>query len=880
MTHRIRPRGTKRLFRFADRSRDDIRGDVHEEFAFHLDMRVDDLIKEGLSEADARARALREFGNQASGAAGCASEGVTVERQRTLTRLVSELRQDARFGLRMLGRSPGFSTVAILTLALAIGGNTAIFSLVNAIALKPMPVTAPQDVARIYTGESQTSWLNYQDIAQRTTVFTDVAVQAGMSVALTTDNSAARLRGETTSTNYLTMLGVPALLGRTYFPSDTRTDLVVLSEHSWRLRFGSDPSLVGRTIRLGGKQFEVIGIMPRGFRGAQPPGFVSEFWLPIDTALSRRALEDRGRTEYTVVARLKPGVPYAQAQAAVQVVTGQIAAEHPSLGPRFALAEVFPVDGIGGFRGMTKTLLPIFAFVGVMTILAGLVLLVGCANIAGLLLGRGAARRREIGVRLALGAGRGRLIRQLLTESLLLALVGGAAGIVLALWLGGSINALIGQLPVAFELDLGLDRRTLGYTLVVSLITAVLCGLAPAKRATRMSVLPALKEDDAQPQRQRLRHWLVVGQVGLSCALLLWGGLFARSLLNAHRIDPGFEPAGVVLAQLQLDEEVVKSGASVALVRDLQSRIGAIPGVESQGLATIIPLALLGREEMKMRTETDSRDRPGRWVMVNRVSPEWFRTVRIPLLAGRDFTADDRPESPRVVIVNETLAKEFWNGDALGKRLDDAEVVGVVGNSKYWTLGETIRPLVYTAYAQRPGTEVELFVRTSDTGGTAKALRAELTRLDPTKYVDVRLLTDAVSAALVPAQAGAFLTGGFGVLGALLAMMGIYGLIAFSVAQRTREIGIRKAVGATTPDIVRMVVSGSAVPVGLGLVAGLGLGTLGAIGLGGFIVGVSPIDPLTMLGTTVLVVGTTLTASALPALRAARVDPLRALKNE
>lgn len=880
MTHRIRPRGTKRLFRFADRSRDDIRGDVHEEFAFHLDMRVDDLMTEGLSEADARAQARREFGNQARGASACAREGLTVERQRTLVRLVSELRQDATFGLRMLGRSPGFSTVAILTLALAIGGNTAIFSLVNAIALKPMPVTAPQDVARIYTGESGTSWLNYQDIAQRTTVFTDVAAHSGTTIALTTDSSAARLGGEITSTNYLTMLGVPALVGRTYFPTDTRTDLVVLSERTWRLRFGSDPSMVGRAISLGGRQFEVIGIMPRGFRGAQPPGFQSDFWMPIDTSLSRRALEDRGRTAYMVVARLQGGVSYAQAQAAVQVATRQIATEHPDLGPRFAQTEVFPVDGIGGFRGMTKTLLPLFAFVGVMTILAGLVLLVGCANIAGLLLGRGAARRREIGVRLALGAGRGRLIRQLLTESLLLALAGGTAGIVLALWLGRSINALLSRLPVSFELDLALDRRMLAYTLVVSLITSVLCGLAPAKRATRMSVLPALKEDDPLPSRQRLRHWLVVGQVGLSCALLLWGGLFARSLLNAHRIDPGFEPAGVLLGHLQLDEEATRSGASVALLRDLQSRIRAIPGVESQGLARIIPLALLGREEMKMRTETDSRDRPGRWVLVNRVTTEWLRTVRIPLLAGRDFTSDDRPGSPRVVVVNETLAKEFWNGNALGKRLDDAEVVGVVGDSKYWTLGETIRPQVYMAYAQRPEADVELFVRTSDLVGTTKALRTEIARLDPTKHVDVRLMTDAVSAALVPAQAGAVLTGGFGVLGALLAMMGIYGLVALTVAQRTREIGIRKAVGATTRDIVRLVVSGSAVPVGLGLVAGLGLGTLGAVGLGGFIVGVSPVDPLTMLGTTTLVVGTTLAASALPALRAARVDPLRALKTE
>ncbi len=738
MTHRIRPRGIKRLFRFADRSRDDIRADVDEEFAFHLDMRVDDLIKEGLSQADARAQARREFGDQTRGAQVCAREGSSVERQRAVARIASELRQDAVFGLRLLGRSPGFSTVAILTLALAIGGNTAIFSLVNAIALKPLPVAAPRDVVRVYTGESQTSWLNYQDIAQRTTVFSDVAVQTGMSVALTTDNSAARLRGETTSTNYLTMLGVPALLGRTYFPSDTRTDLVVLSEHAWRLRFGSDPSLVGRTIRLGGKQFEVIGIMPRGFRGAQPPGFVSEFWLPIDTSLSRRVREDRGRTEYTVVARLKAGVPYAQAQAAVQVVTGQIAAEHPGLGPRFAQTEVFRVDGIGGFRGMTKTLLPLFAFVGVMTILAGLVLLVGCANIAGLLLGRGAARRREIGVRLALGAGRGRLIRQLLTESLLLALAGGSRRHRPRALAGGidqrparatarlfrarprarSANARLHACRIAHHL--GAVRPRAGKTRHTHERAA---GVERGRSAARSPASPALA--GRRPGRPVVRT-----------PPLGWPLRTEPVECPPHRsrIRAGRRSARKPSARRRGD----RSGASVALLRDLQSRIGAIPGVESQGLAKIIPLALLGREEMKMRTETDSRDRPGRWVLVNRVTTEWFRTVRIPLLAGRDFTADDRPGSPRVVVVNETLAKEFWNGDALGKRLDDAEVVGVVGDSKYWTLGETIRPQVYTAYAQRPETEVELYVRTSDVAGTAKALRTEIARLDPTKFVDVR----------------------------------------------------------------------------------------------------------------------------------------------
>ena len=441
-------------------------------------------------------------------------------------------------------------------------------------------------------------------------------------------------------------------------------------------------------------------------------------------------------------------------------------------------------------------------------------------------------------MRLALGAGRSRLIRQLLTESLLLALLGGSAGLLLAFWIGGSMNSLVSRLPTPIELDLSLDRRMMIYTLTLSLLTAVLCGLAPARRATRMSVVPALKDDESMPRRQRMRSWLVVGQVGLSCALLLWSGLFVRSLSNAQGIDPGFEPAGVVIGQIQLDEDAVSPTAIAPLLDNLQSHLQSLPGVQSQGMATIVPLALMGREEMRMRLDTDPGDQRGPMVLVNRVSPGWFRTVQIPLLAGRDFSEDDRLGAPGVVIVNETAARQFWNGNALGRRVDGREVVGVVRDSKYWTLGESVRPLVYTAYLQRPEREVIVFVRTSDTSGTAKALRAEMARLDPTAFVDVRQMTDAVAVALVPAQVGAALTSGFGALGTLLAMMGIYGLVAFTVAQRTRELGIRKAVGATTADIVRLVVSGSAVPVGIGLVSGLGLGTLGAARSAGFIVGV------------------------------------------
>jgi predicted permease len=369
----------------------------------------------------------------------------------------------------------------------------------------------------------------------------------------------------------------------------------------------------------------------------------------------------------------------------------------------------------------------------------------------------------------------------------------------------------------------------------------------------------------------------VVGQVGFSCALLLWGGLFLRSLDAAARVDPGLDPSGVVIGRVVLGSEV-EPAARMALLDELRARVAAIPGVQSHGVATIVPLSFTGREEMRMPIDVDPADQRGRWVMVNRLGPGWLETVRIPLVAGRDFSSADRIGAPRVAIVNETAARQFWNGDAIGRRIGGAEVIGIARDSKYWTLGETIQPVVYTAQDQRPEAEVTLFMRTADVARGMTALRAEISRADPATFVDVRPMSDAVAAALVPARIGAILTGTFGAVGALLAMMGIYGLISFSVAERTREIGIYKAIGASTSRIVLLALSGTILPAVTGIAAGLGLGLLGARALAGFIVGVSPYDPVTMMGTVAVVLGAVVVASARPTLRAIRIDPLVILK--
>ncbi len=877
----MKPR-IRRLFRFSSRTKTDIRTDIHDEFRFHLDMRIADLMRDGLTESQARREAAREFGDAAAGARRLVARGATIEGQRWLARIASELKQDAVYGWRLIVRSPGFSAVAIATLAVAIGGNTAIFSVVNALLFKPEPFAAPHELARIHPGESQMSWLNYQDIRARSRSFTDLAAHRGAVMTLAESDGASRLLGQAVTANFFTILGVPAAVGRTLLPPDVRNDVVVLSDRVWRTRFGADPSIVGRALSLDGRPYEVLGVMPPLFRGMSPPGLLREFWVPVDVTGADRRMQDRSARRFEVVGRLKPGVEPSQATAEIQVIARQLRAEHPDISERFAASQVTGIDGIEAFRGVAGTLMPVFAFLALMTIVAGFVLVIGCANIAGLLLGRAAARRREIAVRLALGAGRGRLVRQLLTESLLLALAGGAAGMLLAVWLSGTLNLFAARLPFPMEFNLALDRRVLGYALALSGLTAVIFGLAPARRASRIDLVPSLKDDGGSARRQRMRQALVVGQVALCTLLLVCAGLFARSLSRAINVNPGFDSGGVLVAGINLGEAIDEVEKSDALFVELQRRIEQIPGVESAGMSSVVPLALMGREEFRVTTIDGDASGPRPWVHGNLLTPGWFSTVRIPFRAGRDFTWQDREGAPAVAIVNERFARLFWNGDAVGKRLKNpaVEIVGVVADSKYWTLGETISPTLYRPYRQRRISDMNLHIRTTNMAVAGQAVRTELRQLAPGVAAEIHPMTQAVAVATMPARAGALFTGGFGLIAALLATLGIYGLVSFSVLQRTREIGVRKAIGAGTSQIVRLVVGGSATLVAAGLVVGLGLGILGGMALRGLIVETSPADPLTLAGVSLLVMSAAVAASALPALRAARVDPLVTLRNE
>jgi putative ABC transport system permease protein len=874
----------KRLFRFPTRSQQEFADDAREEVSFHVDMRAEDLRHRGLTEADARARAVREFGDLRASIERGQRHERRLERRRVLSRMLGDVRQDIRLAVRLLVRSPGPSAAAILTLAVAIAGNTATFSVANALLFKPVPVTAPEQLARVRADQSHMSWPAYQDLGERTNVFADLVAHRRLRVGLgSPDGLPLRLEGEQTSLNYFDTIRVAPRVGRTYGQAVPRRDVVVLADHIWRARFGADPAITGRLLPLNGRLLEVIGVMPAGFRGVAPAGFLTDLWLPVEDGAANALLQDRRASRFEVFGRLRPGITHPQAAAALKTAGRQIRDEHPDSSDTFADVQVFGVDGIHAFRGMGKLVLPLLFFLVLMTAMAGVVLLIACANIAGVLIGRAAARRREIAVRLALGAGPGRLVRQLVTESLVLALAGGGLGVLLALWLLGGVNAAVGQMPVPMAFDLQLDRRVLLYALGLSTLAALVFGLAPARRAARQDVVSSLKNGvGGSVARQRLRRGLVVGQIAACSALLLWSGLFARSLGRINDVDPGFDPRGVLLARLAFDDLSHDPARTAHVIAGLQQRLEQAPNVESVGLSTIVPLSL-ENEQFDVGLDGSTAGSQGLRVMANRLTPGWFDTVRIPLVAGRDFSWDDRPGAPDVAILNETFARRLAKGTAVGQRLRvfdrDVQVVGVVRDSKYWTLGETSQPTIYLPFQQHYFRYVTFHVRTPNRTAATALLTADVRRVAPDVFVDVAPMTDVLSVAVFPARVGAAVTGVFGVLAMLLAALGVYGLVAFNVAQRTAEIGVRKVVGARAIDLVRLIVSENAALAAVGLGVGLGFGTAGAMLLRSFITDVSPLDPLTLTGTAVLVMGVTLAASASPALRAVRVDPLVVLRD-
>jgi putative ABC transport system permease protein len=844
-----------------------------------------------LSESEIFERELRRVERQA------AQEPIVLGTNRR-SNMIADLWQDMRYGARMLIKQPGFTTIAALTLALGIGANAAIFSVVNSVLLRPLAVAQPERLVRI---GRRTSFPNYRDLADGSEAFSAVAAHSVGQFNLGQGDAMSRVMGELVTGNYFPTLGVHAALGRTF---GTETDgapganpVAVVSHRLWRRRFGADAGLVGQTIVVNGRQCTVIGVMPEGFHGTWPLGWAPEIWVPATMQPSLRPgadrFGDRGNAWLEVFGRMKPGVSPAQAQAAVSLVTKRLADTYPKENRGIELTEVYPLGEVRGANFLR--VIPVF--LGLVTVIAGLVLLIACANVANLLLARAVRRRQEVAIRLALGASRLRLIRQLLTESVMLGLAGGAAGCLLAVWLTNLLRSFHPPTPVPIEINATLDVRVLGFTLAVSVLSGALFGLAPAWYASKLDLIPMLKDDGrtggGRTARFSLRNLLVVSQVAVSLLLLICAGLFIRSLGQAQSLDPGFETERALTVPLDLESVGYDEARGRLFYPQLLDHVERVPGVQSASLAQHIPL-MLSRNSYVVAVEGYEAT-PGDYPLIdsNTVGPRYFETMDIPIIAGREFNRQDGQGAPFVVIINEMMARRFWAGtqSALGRRLrfpgrDNTftpyyEVVGVVKDSKYGSPGEQPKSYFYLSSLQHHVQSQVLHVRTMGEPNLLRsALRDRILALDKGLLVEVATMRENLVMAFFPARVAAWLLGLFGLLGLSLAVVGIYGVISYSVSQRTGEIGLRMALGAESRDILRLVIGK-----GMALtLIGVGLGGAVALALTRFLssllVGVSATDPLTFLVVSLLLTFVALLAALVPARRATKVDPLVALRHE
>jgi macrolide transport system ATP-binding/permease protein len=822
------------------------------------------------------------------------------------------LLQDFRYSLRAMAKNPSFVAAAVASLALAIGPNTVIFSLVNALLLKPLPVDAPDQVVRVFSSDDHgpyhpLSYPDYIDYRDRQRDFSGLAACQRIMMSLNNNGRPEVVPGAVVSANFFSVLGAQPLLGRAFAPEEDQSPgarpVAVVSFNLWQRRFNADPALLGAALRLNGHSFTVIGVAAKGFTGINV-GLTTDIWVPItmypklmpSLTGASDPLNDREQAWLNdVIGRLKPGVGIEQAQSSLNGVSKQLESAYPSRAgnQRRGLALV-PIS-----KGHPKIRAAILSFAVLLMAVVGIVLLIACANVANLLLTRGAARQREIAIRLALGANRWRLTRQLLTESVTLSLAGGAAGVLLAYWVSDLLLTFKPAVSIPMTIDLSLDRRVFGFSLAISFLTGIAFGMVPALQASRPDLIAALKAKTVSFGRgdraSHLHSLLVIVQMSLSLVLLIGAALLFRSMQNAYRTDPGFEKNNLLLLSTDLDLRGYTAAEGRKFCRRFIDRMRSLPGLQAASLTSVFPLSLASSEiavTVEGRGLQSGRD--GSLVSASNVAPGYFKTMNIPLIQGREFSDHDAENGPGVVIINQAMARRFWPGeDPIGKRINldplapqisYHEVIGVAKDSKFLTLGESPEPFVYKCIFQQYSSGITLVVRTAPgPERMLSAIRREVQALDEDLPIfDVKTVTEHMDISLTPLRMATTLLGILGGLALLLASVGLYAVVAYSVTLRTREFGIRMAIGARSVQVLKSVLARGTVLATIGMAIGLALALAMARAMSnlGLLYGIGATDPATFIGMSLLLVSVALLASYFPARRAMKVDPVTTLRQE